>query len=170
MIIRTETQKDYDEIYHLVRDAFKTAQVSDGKEQDFVVKLRQEADYLADLAFVAEEDGRIIAHIMLTKQKVWTSSGFFEALLLAPLCVAFDYRNRGIGAELVRYAMKVATEKGYKAVFLVGNPDYYGRFGFIEALRYGIRNTNGIPAQYVLAAELEKGALFGVSGQITFAE
>ncbi len=70
MNVRQETAQDFDEIYHLVRTAFETAEVSDGREQDFVSSLRYSENYIPELALVAEEGKKIIGHIMLTRQRI----------------------------------------------------------------------------------------------------
>ncbi len=67
MIIRRETPEEYGQIYDLVKIAFQTAKVSDGKEQDFVNQLRASGSYVPELALVAEENGKLIGHIMLSK-------------------------------------------------------------------------------------------------------
>ena len=64
MTIRQATPEDFDAIYSLVKTAFQTAKVSDGGEQDFVLKLRK-GSYIPELELVAEEDGVLIGHIML---------------------------------------------------------------------------------------------------------
>ncbi|MFA7074347.1 MAG: hypothetical protein WC234_04055, partial [Endomicrobiaceae bacterium] len=98
MIIRQETKKDFQEIYSLVKIAFETAKVSNGKEQDYVNELKAGKNYIPELALVAEQDGRIIDHIMLTKFYIKTDKNTKEeSLLLAPLCVKLEYRNEKIG-------------------------------------------------------------------------
>ena len=67
LIIRTEHEKEFNQIYDFVRIAFETAQVSDGNEQNFVNELRASENYIPELALVALVDGNIIGHIMLTK-------------------------------------------------------------------------------------------------------
>lgn len=168
MIIRQERIEEFDKIYKLVEGAFKTAQVSDGKEQDFVVKLRASTGYIPELALVAENEDRIVGHIMLTKQIIVCEEGDYEGLLLAPLSVDFKWRSKGIGTQLVKECFKIAKKEGYKAVFLVGNPNYYSRFGFKESIEFGIVNTQGIPEQYVLACELITDALYNIKGNIYF--
>ena len=63
MTIRQAKPEDFDAIYSLVKTAFQTAKVSDGDEQDFVLKLRK-GHYIPELELVAEEDGVLIGHIM----------------------------------------------------------------------------------------------------------
>lgn len=67
MIIRRETSEEFPRIYALVKTAFQTAKVADGNEQDFVSQLRAGGGYIPELALVAEENGSLIGHIMLTR-------------------------------------------------------------------------------------------------------
>ena len=155
MVIRQATQFEAPTITQLVQTAFQTAQVSDGKEQDFVLRLRDSGAYLPELELVAEKDGQLIGHIMLTKQLIQTKSGKWqEHILVAPLCVELEHRNQGIGEKLLKVGLEKAKLMGYTAAFLVGNPDYYCRFGFRQTTEFGIHNTNGIPDQFVLGIEL----------------
>ena len=66
MTIRPAQAGDYSEIYSLVQTAFVTAKVSDGTEQDFVLELRRRDPYRPELELVAEENGQLIGHILLT--------------------------------------------------------------------------------------------------------
>ena len=171
MVIRTVKQEDYDSIYHFVKTAFETAQVKDGTEQDFVLRLRAGDTFLPDLEFVAEENGELIGHIMLTKQAVECGDGtVFTGVLVAPLSVALECRSQGVGGKLMRHACDKAVGAGYTAAFLVGNPQYYGRFGFRKTADFGIRNNTDIPDQFVQACELRPDALRGIKGSITITE
>ena len=94
MTIRQATPEDFDAIYSLVKTAFQTAKVSDGGEQDFVLKLRK-GSYIPELELVAEEDGVLIGHIMLTGASIRENGGCFGTLLLAPLSVARQGHRSG---------------------------------------------------------------------------
>jgi predicted N-acetyltransferase YhbS len=168
LIIKPEKSSEFQNIYNLVKVAFQTAKVSNGKEQDYVEKLRSNGNYIPQLALAAEEDGKIVGHIMLTKNYVTTTGLKFEALLVAPLCVELEYRGRGIGSKLVEESFDIAKKLGYKAVFVVGDPAYYGRFGFKSSALFGIRHVPAIPDQYVMVRELCTDALSGVTGMVTF--
>lgn len=169
MLIRQETEKEFGQIYELVKIAFQTAQVSNGKEQDFVTKLRDAKYYIPELALVAEENGKLRGHIMLTRAAINNGGKATEILLVAPLSVILEMRGKGIGSALMKESLKLAKAMGYKAVCLVGNPAYYKRFGFRQSSEFGI-NYIGIPEQYVLTKELVPGTLSGVSGTISHAE
>lgn len=166
MIIRIAKQEDYQNIYDLVKEAFKTANVSDGTEQDFVLQLRQSNNFIPELEFVAEDKSGLIGHIMMTKQVVKTADSEFIGVLVAPLCVKQVYRNQKIGSALMAYASKKAVEMGYSAAFLVGDPQYYGRFGYQETSSFEIENITEIPNQYVLGCELVEDSLANIKGTI----
>jgi putative acetyltransferase len=167
VIIRGEREDEFAKIHDLVRMAFQTAKVSDGREQDFVDGHRVGDNYLPELALVAEEDGRLIGHIMLTKTYITSGGQEHEALLLAPLSVVLEQRNRGVGTQLVNESLRLAKAMGYGAVFLVGDPAYYRRFGFRPTADFGIRDTHdGLPEEYVMVCELADHALAGLSGTI----
>ena len=167
--IRQETEKDYQEIYNLIRTAFETAKVKDGTEQDYAVGLRNSEGYIPQLALVAELEGKLIGHIMFTKMYVIQADGSkYEALLLAPISVLLEYRNNGIGGKLIAEGFDIGRKMGYNAVFLCGDPAYYHRFGFKPTTAFGIINTNGFPEENVMACELQAGALDGRNGVATF--
>jgi len=164
--IRQETEKDFDQIYDLARTAFLTARVSNGKEQDFVIQLRNGSNYIPELALVAEENGNIIGHIMLTKTLITDNDKKYEELLLAPISVMPAYQNRGIGSMLIKESFKIALDRGYKAIFLAGNPAYYHRFGFKPTVDFNIKDLHGIPDENVMVCEIVKDALNGISGTV----
>jgi putative acetyltransferase len=166
MIIRKETEKDFSQIYDLVKTAFQTAKVSDGKEQDFVNQRRSSSNYIPELALIAEENDTMVGHIMLTKTDIINGGSKFETLLLAPIAVVLEYRNTGIGAKLINESFRLAKAMGYTSVFLVGDPGYYHRFGFKASVEFGITQLHNIPDEYVLAYELVPNALLGTSGII----
>ena len=168
MKIRQEKPSDFNDIYSLVKFGFQTAEVSNGNEQDYIIKLRASGNYIPELALVAEENGKIIGHIMLTKTYVSCSDSKFEALLLAPLCVALEHRNLGIGSKLIMESFELAENSGYTTVFVVGNPEFYSRFGFRSSVLFGIKHIPMIPDQFVMVHELSIGALTDVVGTVTF--
>lgn len=168
MIIRQETNKDYSEIYNLIKTAFETAEVKDGDEQDFAVQLRESENYIPELALIVEKEGKLIGHIMFTKLNIDTPNGYFEALLLAPIAILLEYRNQGVGSLLIREGLKLAKDMNYSAVFLCGDPAYYNRLGFKETSEFGVKNGCSIPDQYVMAYELKEGVLRSINGTANF--
>lgn len=165
--IRNVKKEDEEEIYELVKESFKTAEVSDGKEQDFIYELRKRNTYIKELEFVAEKKDELIGHIMFSVQEVEDGLETFTGLFIAPLCVKKEYRNKKIGTKLIKYGFSKAQDLGYKAVFLIGNPKYYNKFGFEEVTKFGIKNISDVPDEFVLGCELQKNALKDVKGEIS---
>jgi predicted N-acetyltransferase YhbS len=87
-------------------------------------------------------------------------------LLLGPLAVDAGWRNRGIGAALVRRALRDARRLGHDAVLLVGDAPYYGRFGFSAEKTGALRLPGPYERHRLLACELTPGALDGARGLI----
>src|SRR5262249_20755052 len=117
----------------------------------------------AGLALVTCDRGRIVATVRL-----WNvSAGIARpALLLGPLTVHPDYRSRGIGAALVQRALEDAARLGHRAVLLVGDAAYYGRFGFSAEKTHDLWLPGRYDAHRFLACELVPGALDGARGLV----
>lgn len=163
--IRQETANDLAAVHALIQLAFETAPVKDGTEADFAAGLRAGDGFVPELSLVAEADGKLIGHILMTKTFVVQPDGTrYEGLLIAPLSVALEWRSRGVGTALIGEGIRIACKMGYRAAFLVGDPGYYGRFGFRSTAAFGIRPQADIPPQFVMAYELIPGALDGVTG------
>jgi predicted N-acetyltransferase YhbS len=115
------------------------------------------------LAFVATERGRIVGTVRL-----WNIAAGLgrPALLLGPLAVSDDCRNRGIGAALVHHAQREAARQSHGAVLLVGDAPYYGRFGFSADKTANLRMPGPYEPHRLLACELRPGALTGAHGLI----
>jgi predicted N-acetyltransferase YhbS len=129
-------------------------------------KLREGRDPADGLSFVAVEDGRVVGTVRLWQVMAGNLAGAGrEALLLGPLAVDPAYRNRGIGSALMRRAMRDA-QHGHKAVLLVGDASYYGRFGFSAAKTGGLWLPGPYEQHRLLGCEFVPGALDGVRGLI----
>jgi predicted N-acetyltransferase YhbS len=122
---------------------------------------------LPALSLIAAEGGRVIGTGRLWP--VVCASGQ-QALLLGPVAVAAECRNRGIGATLVRRALTTARRRGHGAVLLVGDAPYYGRFGFSAAKTQKLLLPGAFARDRLLALELVPGALDGARGLIRATE
>lgn len=76
LIIRQERPEDYDVVYHVIKEAFESAEHSDGNEQDLVAQLRNSKSFIPELSLVAVEDDKIVGHILFTKAFVQGISSF----------------------------------------------------------------------------------------------
>src|SRR5215475_11392673 len=104
-----------------------------------------------DLAFVATEGNLIVGTARLWNIICGTGQ---SALLLGPVAVANDCRNRGIGSALVRHALSTARRRGHRAIILVGDAPYYGRFGFTTEKAVALRMPGPFDRDRLLALEL----------------
>lgn len=163
-IVRQVAKTDFSSVYNLIKTAFETAEHRDGDEQDFAVNLRNSENYIPALDLVAELNGQLLGHIMFTKTYVAKPDGSrYDTLLVAPLSVLLECRSQGVGSALMEEGLRMAATMGYGAAFLIGDPNYYQRFGYQLSHLYGI-NHDSLPAEYVMAKELEPGSLNGVTG------
>ena len=124
-------------------------------------RLRDGRSPAEGLAFVATDGKRVIGTARLWSLICGTGE---SALLLGPVAVAADSRNRGIGAALVRRAITAAGRLGHRAIVLVGDAPYYSRFGFSAEKTAGLRMPGPFERHRLLALELEPGALDGARG------
>jgi len=126
-------------------------------------RLRDGRQPAEGLSFIAAEGKRVIGTARLWHAACASGE---RALLLGPVAVAADCRNRGIGAALVRRAVDAARRLGHGAVILVGDAPYYGRFGFSAEKTGRLRLPGPFERHRLLALELTPGALDGARGLI----
>jgi putative acetyltransferase len=127
--VRTEDPGDRPAIQDVVARAFGQTE-----ETDLVDALRQHPAWIAELSVVGVRDGRVVGHALMTRLPV----GVAPALALAPVAVAPEAQGIGIGAAMVRELLRRAAEAGERLVVVVGEPEYYARFGFVPAASMGI--------------------------------
>lgn len=149
--IRQEIEADHDAVYSLIVNAFELAKHRDGTEQDLVVRLRQSPAFIPELSLVAEDDGQIVGYVLLTKIKIGNST----ELALAPLAVSPNHQGQGIGGQLIKTAHTIAKQLGYHYSVLLGEPEYYQRFGYVPAHQFGIVAPFDVPDGYYMAYALQ---------------
>ncbi len=154
--VRAETSDDVRAIDVVNLSAFQCE-----SEAHLVDELRKSGVFIPDLSLVAELNGRIVGHVLLTKAKLSSDAGITEVLALGPMSVVPSQSHRGIGSELINAAVTRAKPLCYKAIIVAGHPNYYQRFGFSPAQDWDIRCSLPIPKDALTAMELEGGALSG---------
>lgn len=153
--IRDETGDDIPAVRHVVTAAFDQM-----AEADLVDALRAAGD--AVLSLIAEDGGEIVAHVLFSRLQAPD-----RCIALAPVSVTPDRQSQGIGTKLIREGLARAGRDGWQAVFLLGEPEYYGRFGFSAAMADKFETP--YPKPYVMALELEPGALDRRGGALIYA-
>ena len=121
--VRRAELEDAASIRAVHRSAFPTP-----GEADLVAALERDGD--AILSLVAERDGEVIGHVLLSTMTVTGEGRSFRALGLGPVAVLPGAQRQGIGSALIETALKQAAARGEELVFVLGDPAYYGRFGF----------------------------------------
>ena len=159
--IRNETHRDVETRERLLDRVWGPSRFEKTAE-----RLREGRRPVAGLSLVAERDGSVIGTVRLWH--VCAGPGR-RALLLGPLAVDEAWRNRGIGGSLLRRAVGAARRRGHRAVLLVGDAPYYGRFGFSTAKTGSLWLPGPVDRNRLLACELVPGALDGACGLVTAA-
>ncbi len=142
MIVRRERSDDVDSIHAITAEAFRGLAYSappvepggDPGEATLVSWLRDDAGWIPELSLVAIEDDRVVGHVVATRAHV----GDRPALGLGPLSVLPRRQRTGVGTALMHAVLGAADALGEPLVALLGNPAYYGRFGFVPARPAGI--------------------------------
>jgi predicted N-acetyltransferase YhbS len=141
MHIRKEQPNDIDTIYRLTETAFLSESHSSHTEQYIVNALR--ATGQLTLSLVAEENDIILGHVALSP--VTISSGAAGWYGLGPVSVWPDRQQQGIGSELIEAALAELRQLDAVGCVVLGNPGYYGRFGFNA---HADLVLPGVPAEY----------------------
>ena len=150
--IEKECEKDFEEIDHLLIEAFKDDINSDHQENILVKKLRQSKSYINELTLVAKIDKKIVGFIMFTKAYV----GNNLVLALAPLAILPSFQNQKIGTNLLNYGHKKAKEMNFTHSIVLGNPQYYSRFGYQKASTLNIKCPFNVDEKYFMVKTLNK--------------
>jgi putative acetyltransferase len=149
MLIREEIPKDVERIGAVIEAAFETAAVSSGSEVEIVERLRSAGALL--LSLVAERSGRIVGHVAVSATTIGEQGDW---ALIGPMAVLPGFQSRGIGSALMEDALRRLRSAGLNGAALVGDPAYYGRFGF--RAWPGLK-LHGVPDKFVLALPFTDG-------------
>ncbi|HEY3371938.1 MAG TPA: N-acetyltransferase [Prolixibacteraceae bacterium] len=167
--IRKETTADYPWVNELTERAFKTMTFSNGNEGKLVDNLRKASTFIERLSLVAEINGQVVGHILLTPICIENGQEYIESLALAPVSVLPEFQNQGIGSQLILAAHQKAKDLGFESIIVLGHAKYYPRFGYQTASRWSIFAPFDLPSDDVfMALELTEGALRDVSGTVVY--
>ena len=145
MIIRLEEEKDYFDVENLTREAFWNVYRPGCFEHLVIHKLRKDKAFVKELDYVIELNSKIIANIVYAKGTLTLDDGSKkDTLIFGPVSVLPEYQKKGYAEKLINYTLNIAKEIGYPSVLITGNPDYYKKYGFESASKYGIY-YEGIP-------------------------
>jgi len=164
--IRLELPDDIAGIRRVHEAAFPTA-----GEARLVDLLRERG--LAVVSLVAEAAGEIVGHVLFSPVRVEgpqaNMAGDAPGLGLAPLAVLTNWQSRGIGGRLIRAGLAACRELSAPFVVVLGEPEYYGRFGFVRASPFGLGNEYGADAEFMVL-ELRPGGLPTGGGLVRYCD
>lgn len=163
VVIRAESKADIPQI-----DAVHQAAFPGDDEARLVKALRKRHDLAASL--VAEVDGQVVGHVALSPMRLADQAGIRGLMGLAPIAVRPAFQGRGIGSALVEQALREAANLGGRAVFLLGDPAFYARFGFSPAADAGFSSDYGSGPEFMLATIPGREPPAEWTGRVTFCD
>jgi putative acetyltransferase len=154
MTIRRETPGDIASVYKI-----NTAAFGRNAEADLVDALRQSGNLvLSIVAEVADDNGTlsVIAHVGFSPMTLLSPDGERQYPTgiwgMGPVAVMPAYQQQGMGSAIVRGALETARADGAEIIFLLGNPAFYGRFGFQLARDFELRWEHGAESHFQVYA------------------
>ncbi len=160
MLIRTEAPADILVVDQLLKSVFETE-----AEANLVMSLRENGNRTLSLV-ACEDDGEVVGFALFSPVSVEGEHINWQGL--APLAVKEEYRKQGIGADLVKEGLSSLGELGYPACVVLGDPNYYQRFGFEPADKFGFQCKWEVPKEAFQILALWESELEGRKGLIEY--
>ena len=157
---RAEGEEDRVAVRAVNESAFETL-----AEAALVDALRDQAR--PNISLVAEEAGAVVGHIMFSPV-VLPEHAELAMMGLAPMAVSPEHQRQGIGSALVRAGLEECRGLGCGAVVVLGHPEYYPRFGFTPAVRFGVGCEYEVPDEVFMLVELRRGYLGKACGKVRY--
>lgn len=163
--IRKALISDLPGILSVVKNAFEDMVYSNQSEEALVKCLVNSTSFIPSLSIIAEHKNSIVGHILLTRITIEDTKGnSVPALALAPLAVEPIFHKKGIGSQLIKHAHSEALNLGYQSIIVVGDANYYTRFGYRSILEFKVDLPFVISKEHCLILELIPGSLDKISG------
>lgn len=171
MNIRIVKKDEYAYIEKFVYEIFKNTAYSDGiLERELVREIRESQYYIPELDLVAEEDGKILGHFIISQFPI-SNQYQNEMLILSPVTVAIEKQRHGIGMQMLKEGIEQARGMGYKGMIVEGNPAFYSKLGFITSTKFAIyASEKNLPPseECLMAMELCDDGLKNISGEVDY--
>ncbi len=169
--IRNEQAADYGRVEEIARKAFWNLYLPGANEHYLVHTMRSHKDYMPELSFVIEHDGKIIGSIHFTRAWIIIpTGGQIPVIHFGPVCIIPELHRQGFGRALITHAIQKAKVLGHRAIVLGGFPYHYHPYGFVGTKKYHITMPDGKFYTGIMALPLYDGALDGISGKIQFSD
>lgn len=170
MQIRKIQATDYESVALLIRQVFTGSHFGYNHEAEIVEAIRELPTYQAELEQVAVINGQVVGHGILSEVTVYCQPERVCGLVLGPIAVITDYQGQGIGSQLIASIEKAALALNYHFISILGDPQFYSRFGYFPAEKVGILPPFEVRSEYFMVKELVEGAFEEVSGILHYSE
>ena len=161
MKIRTETARDIEAIERVVASAFPT-----NAEAALVNALR--AARKLRVSLIAERAGSVVGHVALSPVTLEPPHRSISLLGLAPVAVLPEFQRQGIGSALIEHGLEACRNLKIDGVVVLGEPAFYGRFGFRSASGFGLSNEYSAGDAF-MALELQMSCFAGINALAQYA-
>ncbi len=162
-VIRDERPSDISGVRIAHQKAFRR-----DAEATLVDRLREEARIVSSV--VAEIGNEIVGNAIFSRISVSTSDGRIDALALAPVAVLPQYQRQGVGSRIIQHGVRASARHGYAAIFVLGDPSYYSRFGFSSDIARRVSSPYSKAGAAWMALEIKPASLSDGHAHATYPE
>ena len=148
--IRPKGSTDIEQVREIVRAAFPTE-----VESKLVDALR--VNGRAVISLVAVSGDEVLGHILFSAVSSPSPSPA-KGIGLAPVAVRPDVQSQGIGSRLIHDGLSLCKELHFDYCVVLGDPNYYQRFGFEKASTFGMRNEYGVDHEFIVIRFTDRSA------------
>jgi len=167
MNIRLENNNDYLNVEELTRDAFWNLYRPGCDEHYLCHILREHKDFIRELDYIVELNGKIVASIMYSySMLIGEDNEIIKTVSFGPLCVHPEYQRKGIATALIEKTKTIVKGMDIPAIIIYGDPHNYCKHGFRNGIDYQVSNMNGEYPLGLLVLELKEGFFGGKKWKI----
>ena len=171
IIIRQEEERDYRRVEEIAREAFWSLYFPGTDIPVVVNKLRRSSDFIKELTYVIEVNGKVEGAIFYTNSKIIDKKEEeHKVISFGPVFISLEFHRQGLGRKLITYTIEKAKEMGYRAIITLGYPYHYEPYGFLGGKKYGISMPDMKFYKGLLVLSLYEGALENISGYVIFSD
>ncbi len=165
MQMKTEVTAEGPADAHAIREVNERA-FGRPDEADIVDRVRASPGFLPGLSLIARVGGMVVGHAMFSAVPVEIGGERWIAIALAPVAVTPEMQRLGVGSALIREGIRICTVQRHRLIAVIGHPEYYPRFGFVPASRFGISCNIPVPDSVFMALPLDETCNF--SGYLVY--
>ncbi|KGP73363.1 GNAT family N-acetyltransferase [Pontibacillus yanchengensis] len=169
--IRDEEPQDYKVVEEIAREAFWNLYFPGCHEHYVIHKMREHEDFIKELSFVIEVDGKVVGGIFYTHSKIVSEDNKeYKTISFGPVFISPEYHRQGLGRKVITHSIQVAKDMGYRAIITLGYPYHYEPYGFLGGKKYNISMPDKKFYKGLLVLPLYEGALDNISGYVMFSD